>query len=109
MSTRSRIGVELSNGKVKSVYCHNDGYIDGVGNELKRSITNTEQAEAFVDEGDRTTVGMSYNEWRDEDVVIQENESVESFFKGDTEEYGYLFTQDEEWIVSDHDRPPVTF
>lgn len=26
MSTRSRIGIELENGKVLSIYCHHDGY-----------------------------------------------------------------------------------
>jgi hypothetical protein len=36
MSTRSRIAVEVEDGKVLSVYCHSDGYLDGVGKALMR-------------------------------------------------------------------------
>lgn len=34
MSTRSSIAVELPSGAVRAVYCHFDGYIDGVGKAL---------------------------------------------------------------------------
>ena len=33
MATRSRIAIELSDGTVKSVYCHWDGYPDGTAYE----------------------------------------------------------------------------
>ena len=34
MSTRSYIGIELPDWKVKSIYVHSDGYISGVGKTL---------------------------------------------------------------------------
>ena len=35
-ATRSVIGLELPNGKITSVYCHYDGYPEGVGTYLKK-------------------------------------------------------------------------
>lgn len=35
MATRSRIGMKMPDGKIKSIYCHLDGYIkDGVGERV---------------------------------------------------------------------------
>lgn len=34
MATRSTIALELQNGKIKQVYCHWDGYLNGVGKTL---------------------------------------------------------------------------
>ena len=34
MSTRCRIGIENKNGTITSIYCHHDGYLEGVGEIL---------------------------------------------------------------------------
>ena len=34
-STKSMIGIEHSNGSIEAFYCHNDGYLGGVGKNLK--------------------------------------------------------------------------
>jgi hypothetical protein len=34
MSTRSRIAIENHHGTVTSIYCHFDGYLEGVGKKL---------------------------------------------------------------------------
>ena len=102
MATRSRIAIELSDGTVKSVYCHNDGYFDGVGKELMKQFpegTEPIELEYFINEGDRTTVDMSYKEWRGEDVPADDVDSVNEFFSGDIEEYGYLYTQEGKWLA----------
>ena len=100
MATRSRIAVELLDGTVKSVYCHNDGYPEGVGQDLlNRNFSSTQEVEDFIDEGDRSTVDLSYGEWRGEDCPPKHHESVSNFFNGDIEEYGYLFTQEGQWLV----------
>jgi hypothetical protein len=102
MATRSRIAIELSDGTVKSVYCHWDGYFDGVGKDLMARFPNGTDpinVEFFINEGDRSTVEMSYNEWRNENCPADEVESVSEFFNGDIEEYGYLYTQDGHWIT----------
>lgn len=101
MATRSRIGVELPNGKVKSVYCHNDGYFDGVGQDLiAKKFIDSIEVEKFINMGDRSTCERSYKEWRDENCPPRIDQSVDYFFnESDIEEYGYLYTQKGEWLV----------
>jgi hypothetical protein len=102
MATRSRIAVELEKGRVISVYCHNDGYIDGVGERLMDKFpngTDPKIVDHFIKEGDRTTVDLSYKSWRGEKCPPLKHESVPEFFNGDIEEYGYLYTAEGEWIV----------
>ena len=102
MATRSRIGVVLPDGSVQSTYCHNDGYPSGVGRDLQRSIRTYEEAKAFVDEGDRSTVDNSYHNWRGEDIKFRIDDSIEKYWKSDLEEYGYLF-QDGKWECRKYD------
>lgn len=101
MATRSRIAVEKDNGKVVSVYCHNDGYPDGVGTDLLHRFPNgtpTSEVLEFIMEGDRSTVDLSYREWRDEDSPPNYHANCDDFFAGDIEEYGYLYTREGEWV-----------
>ncbi len=102
MATRSRIAIEIEGGKVLSVYCHNDGYLEGVGQELLEQFpngTDSDEVLEFIQEGDRSTVDLSYADWRGEDCPPQEHDSVPDFFDGDIEEFGYLYTQEGEWLV----------
>ena len=114
MATRSRIGVELEEGKVISVYCHHDGYISGVGADLMEKFPNGTDPSViagFIKEGDRTSVDLSYAEWRGEKCPPKRRASVPLFFDGDIEEYGYLYTAEGEWLVkkagSQVERDPV--
>ena len=99
MSTNSKIALELPNGKVKSVYCHWDGYPSGVGKDLiKKNFKNTKEVEEFINEGDRSTVDISYKEWRDENCPPKEHESVKDFFESNSLPYAYLFTNECKWV-----------
>tara|TARA_B100000497_G_C7625810_1_gene376079 strand:- start:250 stop:615 length:366 start_codon:yes stop_codon:yes gene_type:complete len=105
MATRSRIAVELDDGTVKSVYCHWDGYPNGVGQDLlNQDFSTTEQVERFIDEGSRSTVDESYyekyGESRGEKLEKPDvHSSVDDYYRSDIEEYGYLFTNEGEWHV----------
>jgi len=105
MATRSRIAVELDNGTVKSVYCHWDGYPDGVGNDLlNMRFSSTSEVEDFIDEGSRSTVDepyyVKYGKSRGEELEEPDvHTSANEYFNGDIEEYGYLFTKEGEWHV----------
>ena len=102
MATRSRIAVELEKGRVISVYCHNDGYLEGVGEDLVKRFpngTDPKIVESFIKEGDRSSIDLSYKEWRGEKCPPQKRASVALFFSGDIEEYGYLYTAEGEWLV----------
>lgn len=88
MSTRSNIAILLreedrnrdfetpmgttvnANGKAYLfVYCHNDGYPSGVGQDLKDMFEGEEAYEEALDyilAGDRSTTGLTYWDWRRE-------------------------------------------
>ena len=55
MATRSRIGVMLDDGSIKQVYCHFDGYVEGVGLTLIENYDTLEKAKTLISFGD-----MSY-------------------------------------------------
>lgn len=85
MSTRSNIVLKLRQDDVKkrhrsscgisvnpngnhylTIYCHHDGYPEGVGRALVAKKMTYEQALAYILEGDRSTVDLSYFGWRGE-------------------------------------------
>jgi hypothetical protein len=122
MATRSRIGIENEDGTVSSVYCHWDGYPSHNGDLLVKHYSDRENVEALISLGSISslrknlvnTSGTHSFESPQEDVTIayhrdrgealQEariDESIEAYAKSDYEEYGYVFTRDNEWKVVD--------
>ena len=124
MATRSRIGMEMPNGEVQSIYCHWDGYPAGVGATLKEHYTNPEKVEALIALGDISILsenvaprggqersqhsfqnpadGVTVAYHRDRGEAFQAprvDSSIESFSKSDIEEYGYVFTLNGEWKI----------
>ena len=120
MATRSRIGMEMPNGDVRSIYCHYDGYPSGVGALLKEHYTNPEKLESLIALGDISILGqfvsvnipgvvhtfenpndgvtVAYHRDRQEFYnPARVDMNIESFAKSDFEEYGYVFTQEGEW------------
>ena len=57
MSTRSRIGILNPDATITSVYCHNDGYVEGVGTALTTHYTNEAKIRALIALGDLSSVG----------------------------------------------------
>ena len=120
MATRSRIGMEQPNGEVRSIYCHWDGYPEGVGATLREHYTNPEKVEALIALGDISSLNRAVSvnipgvthtfDNPDPDVTVayhrdrgeefrapRVDSSVEAFSRSDIEEYGYVFTQSGEW------------
>lgn len=56
MGTRSNIAA-LIDGKVKVIYCHFDGYIEGVGQDLFDHYNSQERAEELIALGDLSCLG----------------------------------------------------
>jgi len=114
MATRSRIAIRIGD-KVHSVYCHWDGYPEGVGNELITRFNSRELAEGLVELGNRSwliqpdgciptsaLVGApSSAELYDEPAEVVSKEQWERFSKDpiDGEQYVYEWIDDEGWIV----------
>lgn len=62
MSTRSRIGMEMPDGKIKSIYSHWDGYPSGVGAILEKHYKDPKKIEELLDLGDISSLGSFYDE-----------------------------------------------
>jgi hypothetical protein len=122
MATRSRIGIENEDGTVSSVYCHWDGYPSNNGKILVENYSDRENVEALISlgsisslrknivntsgthsfESPQEDVTIAYHRDRGEDLQeARIDESIEAYAKSDYEEYGYVFTRDNEWKVVD--------
>ena len=52
MATRSRIGIELSDGSILSIYCHYDGYPEFNGVKLIENFNTLDKVKELIDLGD---------------------------------------------------------
>lgn len=107
MATRSFIGIQNPNGTVTGVYCHHDGYLDGVGKILQENYTTAEAVAALVDLGSLSSLGedldvtQAYHRDRGESLDVSTYGSLGQLRFGDGNyEYLYVFTP-EGWIVAE--------
>lgn len=111
MSTRSNIAILLrpedrnkdfktpwgevvnANGKkYLYVYCHNDGYPEGVGADLITMFDGDkyEKALRYILRGDRSTTDLSYWDWRGEKCAPRAADTEEEMYQND-----YLYVIEE--------------
>ena len=124
MSTRSRIGMEFTdeNGThmVKSIYCHFDGYPEGVGQKLMDHYQDREKVEQLIelgaisyiapnvtpsgphsfDEPERGVVVAYHRDRGEEYFEPRVDGSVPLFVSSDVEAFGYVFTEEGEWLIA---------
>ena len=120
MATRSNIAYKTAEGKIRSVYCHWDGYPEHNGKILMDHYTDQAKIEALVALGSISCLGtelgekqdfddrstqkddwtLAYHRDRGEELVVSEYEDIPSWV-ADMEEYAYLWNG-QEWIVNDH-------
>ncbi len=62
MATRSNIGARQKDGSIKVVYCHWDGYPEGVGATLAEHYTDPAKVEALLNLGDFSSLGSTIEE-----------------------------------------------
>ena len=110
MGTRSRIGIQLANESILSVYCHYDGYPEFNGVKLQEHFNSYDAAAELIDGGDMgclwtnagwknevlPTTGALYFSSRGEDISPRLDSNLKEYLsKG--EEYAYIF-KDGEWV-----------
>jgi len=113
MATRSRIGIELSDGSVLSAYHHWDGYPEWLGRILKTHYNTKDKVAELIDGGDMSSAwtnagwnnetrkqGPLYYSERGEDTPPRLDKSVDEFLQNN-EEFGYVYTQEEGWLCYD--------
>jgi hypothetical protein len=102
MSTRSRIGLVRENGEVISIYCHFDGYPEGVGLKLIENYTDKDKVIDLMKLGSISSLCSTLEETEKESYFTrgEEKNIYFSFSKEDIlentkrdvfEEYLYLF------------------
>ena len=113
MGTRSRIGIELKDQSILSVYCHYDGYPSFNGRILRDNFDTVEKVKELIDGGDMSCTwtnagwknetlpetGPLYYSQRGEDCPPRLDKDVEEFFS-DGEEYSYIF-RNGNWFAYD--------
>jgi len=57
MATRSAIGFVEYDGSITAIYCHWDGYLEGVGNTLLKHYNNTYKVLDLLELGDISSLG----------------------------------------------------
>ena len=124
MSTRSRIGIQLSDDSILSVYHHWDGYPTWLGRILNTHYNSREQVAELIDGGDMSTC-WTKDRWTGKKIAeyVTENVEVEEYgpqyysargescpprldsniveYLANGEEYAYIFNRQGEWVAID--------
>jgi hypothetical protein len=117
MSTRSRIAIENQDGTVDSIYCHFDGYVDGVGKTLFNQY-DQEKSEKLLELGDISSLGEStidtvaYCRDRGEDLHFKTFKDVEDLFENgfnSGEEFVYCLNKDGVWLMGRDESPMIDY
>ena len=117
MGTRSRIGIQLSDESILSVYHHWDGYPEWLGRMLKTHYNSRDLASELIDGGDMSSCwsdkvwgkdrtdgqkyGPEYYSQRGEDCPPRLDDLFEYLDKKNNEEYAYIWTVNDEWKAFD--------
>lgn len=107
MATRSTIAILRANGSVRSVYCHWDGNLNGVGRTLLEHYPHEHQVEKLLHGGDMSSLGKDidatqYYADRGEETPPKEHPDVAAYKSSiDTVWHEYNYLWDGEWFVSE--------
>ena len=116
MATRSRIGIELTDGSVLSAYHHWDGYPEWLGRILNTHYNTKEKVAELIDSGDMSSCwtedrfsvdptngfkvqeyGPQYYSARGEDSPPRLDANKYDYL-AEGEEYAYIYTLKGEWV-----------
>jgi len=115
MATRSRIGIELKDGSILSVYHHWDGYPEWLGRILNTHYNTRSKVAELIDGGDMSCCwteiahygestgqeyGPEYYSQRGEDCPPRLDDTlIDDYLLGENnEEYAYLYTRYNKWV-----------
>jgi hypothetical protein len=108
MATRSRIGIELSDGSILSAYHHWDGYPEWLGRILNTHYNSKELAAELIDGGD---MSKCWGEDKKPEYFSQRGDNcpprldatlIDDYLLGENnEEFAYLFTRYNKWVCYD--------
>ena len=91
MGTRSRIGIEMPDHTVVSVYCHWDGYVEHNGKILVEHYQNREDVQELIDGGSMSSL-RTRDTWNSGSMLRDED--------------GEYIRDDQGYIMLENDREP---
>lgn len=108
MATRSTIWITNEDGSRDGIYCHNDGYPDGVGSILAKFYNTEEKIRELIDLGDISYLGptldnedtKSYHRWRNDPIKIYhlpKQQDIRSFLQ----QYNYNWKDGSWWMAKE--------
>lgn len=127
MSTRSRIGFRQSDGSIRSIYCHHDGYLSWNGLKLHTFYPNFHMATELVKLGNISSlkdniaplpgqlhtfdnpapnVTVAYDRDRGETESDSRVDADVDTFLANNEEFAYLFEVGQWWVWCLNDNKP---
>ena len=120
MATRSNIWIQIDENTFKGIYCHWDGYIESNGEILFNHYNDRDKVLKLIQLGDISSlaenIGTKHDFYKfpeDECNVYHRDreEKYNQFIENSIdpsilcrEEYAYLYTLDNEWLVSKYKR-----
>lgn len=75
MSTRSMIGKENEDGTIRAIYCHYDGYPEGVGQTLADFYTDKDKIDALLNLGNLSVLRQEIGNKQDFNDYKNHNEN----------------------------------
>jgi hypothetical protein len=123
MSTRSYISKKQPDNTYKAIYCHFDGYLEGVGETLVDSFANGSKVDELLKLGSLSSLGsniispndfntpnpdqnvtMAYHRDRGDDLEINEFSNLETMLDYFDKSWGdYLYLFENVWLVKNDD------
>ena len=103
MSTRSFIAVKKEDKSYDAIYCHFDGYPEGVGAMLLENYNTKELIEKLISNGDMSSIGKTtkecvfYHRDREEELNISRYKTkaeLDKAYRASWCQYLYIFNED---------------
>ena len=117
MSTRSRIGIQWPDGPIESIYCHFDGYPEGVGAQLAGCWNDEEKILALIALGNISVLGADLNSTeayardRGEELDMAQHAGLDEYLayaKESWADYTYLYIDGSWKVYTDGEWSPLS-
>jgi len=109
MSTRARVGVELKDGTILSMYVNSDGYIDQLGRILFNNYTDKKDIIKLIRSGNARRIGPTINQstfFKEKPEISNDQYSFIEMSLKTGMDFIYLYVLDNEWLYSKRNETP---